>query len=86
MKIISFFKDQDHIWYIKWSVSIIMLVGMAMGRGTGIHELLIFDTIASWIGAVGWMYVGYRWKDNAMILVNFIMGIINTIGIYNQMF
>ena len=82
----SYLANQDHIWYIKWSVSIIMLVGMALGRGTGIHELLIFDTIASWIGAVGWMYVGYRWKDNAMILVNFIMGIINTVGIYNQMF
>ena len=35
-----------------------MLVGMALGRGTGIPSLLIFDTIASWIGAVGWMYDG----------------------------
>jgi len=83
---IEYLKQQDHVWYVKWIVSIIMLVGMALGRGTGIHELLIFDTIASWIGAVGWMYVGYRWKDNALIIVNFIMGIINTIGIYNQMF
>lgn len=86
MNVIDYLKQQDHIWYIKWGVSVIMLVGMALGRGTGNPDLLIYDTMASWIGAVGWMYVGYRWKDNAMILVNFIMGIINTIGIYNQMF
>ena len=81
---VNYLRTQDHIWYIKWGVSIIMLVGMALGRGTGNVDLLLFDTMASWIGAVGWMYVGIRWNDRAIILVNLIMAIINTIGILNQ--
>lgn len=62
-----------------------MIVGMALGRGTGNPQLLIFDTITSWTGALGWMYVGYRWSDRAMILTNLIMAGINTVGIYNQL-
>lgn len=84
-KTIDYLKQQDHIWYIKWGVSIIMLVGMAMGRGTGNPDLLIYDTMASWTGAVGWMYVGIRWNDRAIILVNLVMAVINTIGICNQL-
>jgi hypothetical protein len=84
-KSVDYLKQQDHIWYIKWGVSVIMLVGMALGRGTGNVDLLLFDTIASWIGAVGWMYVGIRWNDRAIILVNLIMACINTIGIMNQL-
>lgn len=82
---IDYLKQQDHIWYIKWSVSIIMLVGMALGRGTGNADLIIYDTIASFIGAVGWMYVGLRWNDRAMLLVNAVMVCINTVGICNQL-
>jgi len=84
-KSVDYLKQQDHIWYIKWGVSVIMLVGMALGRGTGNVDLLLFDTIASWIGAIGWMYVGIRWNDRAIILVNLIMACINTIGIMNQL-
>lgn len=85
MKVVRYLMSQDHIWYTKWAVSIIMLLGMALGRGTGNPHLLIFDTTASWIGAVGWMYVGYRWNDRAMILTNLVMAGINTIGIFNQL-
>jgi hypothetical protein len=80
----NYLRAQDHIWYIKWGVSIIMLVGMALGRGTGNSDLIIYDTMASWIGAVGWMYVGIRWKDRAIILVNLVMAVINAVGIANQ--
>ena len=76
---------KDLTWYIKWSVSIIMLVGMALGRGTGNPELIKYDTMASWIGAAGWMYVGVVWKDRAMILVNLVMIAINTVGLINQL-
>ena len=61
-----------------------MITGMALGRGTGNPRLLIFDTITSWIGAVGWMYVGIRWRDGAIIVTNLIMAVINTVGIVNQ--
>ena len=86
-KVIDYLKQQDHTWYIKWGVSIVMLVGMAIGRGTGapnpVYKLI--DTTCSWVGAVGWTYVGFRWNDKAILLVNLLMATINTIGILSQL-
>lgn len=76
---------QDATWYVKWSVSIIMLVGMALGRGTGNPEWQVYDTMASWIGALGWYWVGYRWGDRAMQLVNGVMLFICTVGLIKQL-
>ena len=76
---------QDATWYVKWTVSIIMLFGMALGRGTGNPEFQIYDTVASWIGALGWYWVGYRWGDRAMQLVNGVMLFILTVGLLKQL-
>ena len=76
---------QDVTWYVKWTVSIIMLFGMALGRGTGNPEFQIYDTAASWIGALGWYWVGYRWGDRAMQLVNGVMLFILTVGLLKQL-
>lgn len=70
----------DITWYIKWSTSIIMLAGIAV-RATGIVHLQWIDVVCSWIGAVGWLYVGYRWNDRAMMLVNGTITLILTAGI-----
>lgn len=74
---------QDITWYVKWTVSIIMLVGMALGRGTGNPDYQIYDVAASWIGALGWYWVGYKWGDRAMQLVNGVMLFIATVGLIN---
>jgi membrane protein DedA with SNARE-associated domain len=76
---------QDDTWYVKWTVSIIMLFGMALGRGTGNPEFQLYDTAASWIGALGWYWVGYRWGDRAMQLVNGVMLFILTVGLLKQL-
>jgi membrane protein DedA with SNARE-associated domain len=76
---------QDATGYVKWTVSIIMLFGMALGRGTGNPEFQIYDTAASWIGALGWYWVGYRWGDRAMQLVNGVMLFILTVGLLKQL-
>lgn len=70
----------DITWYIKWSTSIIMLAGIAV-RATGIVQLQWIDVVCSWIGALGWLYVGYRWNDRAMMLVNGVITLILTAGI-----
>lgn len=77
--------NRDATYYVKWTVSIIMILGMALGRGTGNPDLQIYDTAASWIGAVGWFWVGYKWNDRAMMLVNSIMICICTVGLLNQL-
>ena len=36
----------------------------------GIPELAMFDIILSIVGVSGWMWVGFLWKDRALILLN----------------
>ena len=36
----------------------------------GIEGLQLFDLILSLIGVAGWMWVGFLWKDRALILLN----------------
>ena len=83
-KINSITPKYDITWYVKWIASIIVLIGITI-RASGVTQLQWLDIVCSWIGAVGWMYVGIRWNDKAIILVNFIMAIINAVGIATMM-
>ena len=58
---------QDLSWYIKWIASLFILTSMSM---RGIDGLQLFDLIISLIGVAGWMWVGFLWKDRALILLN----------------
>lgn len=58
---------QDLSWYIKWIASLFILTSMSM---RGIDGLQMFDLILSLIGVAGWMWVGFLWKDRALILLN----------------
>ncbi len=58
---------QDLSWYIKWIASLFILTSMSM---RGIDGLQLFDLILSLIGVAGWMWVGFLWKDRALILLN----------------
>ena len=58
---------QDLSSYIKWKASYFILTSMSM---RGIDGLQLFDLILSLIGVAGWMWVGFLWKDRALILLN----------------
>jgi len=58
---------QDLSWYVKWISSFFILVSMSM---RGIEGLQMYDLILSLIGVSGWMWVGFLWKDRALILLN----------------
>ena len=54
-------------WYVKWTATVFILIGMAL-RTT--QEYVFIDITVSLIGAIGWMVVGIMWKDKALILLN----------------
>jgi hypothetical protein len=54
-------------WYVKWTASAFILVSMSI---RGIPELAMYDILLSLIGVAGWMWVGFLWKDRALILLN----------------
>tara|TARA_B100000212_G_scaffold309525_1_gene259966 strand:+ start:224 stop:583 length:360 start_codon:yes stop_codon:yes gene_type:complete len=58
---------QDLSWYIKWTASLFILASMSI---RGIPELATWDISLSLVGVAGWMWVGFLWKDRALILLN----------------
>jgi len=58
---------KDHVWYIKYSSAVIILCAMVL------HVLGVtpWNSIVQMIGASGWIYVAYRWKERSLML-NFI--------------
>ena len=65
-------------WYIKWSASIFLLIGMALISAGGFQPL---QMIVSLIGVAGWLAVGMLWHDRALIFINGIAIFIYASGI-----
>ena len=58
---------QDLSWYIKWISSVFILCSMSI---RGVQGLQVYDLMLSLVGVIGWMWVGFLWKDRALILLN----------------
>ena len=58
---------QDLSWYVKWISSVFILASMSI---RGIDGLQQYDLMLSIVGVAGWMWVGFLWKDRALILLN----------------
>ena len=58
---------QDLSWYIRWVSSFFILASMSM---RGVEGLQMYDLLLSLVGVAGWMWVGFLWKDRALILLN----------------
>ena len=57
----------DLSWYIKWIASVLILVAVCFRAAGGFH---IYDLVVSFIGTLGWLWVGYLWHDRALIMLN----------------
>jgi len=84
-KINSITPKYDVTWYVKWIASIIILIGITI-RASGVTQLQWLDIVCSWIGAVGWFYVGFKWNDRALMVLNAVIGIILFAGILRVVF
>ncbi len=68
----------DTSWYIKWTSSIILLIGMMLTS----MEVNPYNLYLHLTGVSGWFIVGMLWHDRALIVLNavaigvFLMGII----------
>ena len=68
-------------WWVKWVSSIIILFAM-MIRASQLSPFI--DSILSFIGCLGWLVVGLRWRDRAIIILNTAAVIILALGIINH--
>jgi hypothetical protein len=79
-KVDSITPKYDITWYVKWAASLITLIGITV-RASGLLDLHYVDLICSWIGACGWFYVGFKWNDRALMILNGVIGVMLFAGI-----
>jgi hypothetical protein len=75
--------NNDPVFYVKWASAIIILCAMVL------HVLGItpWNSLLQLVGASGWVYVGYKWNEKAIItnfLPQFFIIIPGLISLYFQ--
>ena len=55
--------DEKLTTYVKWASAATIIIAMCM-HVTGFTP---WNSIVQLIGACGWVYVGYKWKEKALI-------------------
>jgi hypothetical protein len=59
-------------WYVKWGATVLVLIAVMCRSVDEIPK--IYDVAFSWLGTLGWLYVGLQWKDRALIILNSVIG------------
>ena len=67
----------DLTWYVKW-VSTLLVIASVVCRSLELH---LYDMVVSLLGVVGWTFVGLRWNDRALTLLNTVLGVLLILGI-----
>ena len=73
----------DLSWYVKWVASIFILIAVCFRAAGGFNT---FDLYFSFIGTLGWFWVGYLWHDRALILLNSVLVTLILVGLMNFYF
>ena len=53
-----------HVVVVKYASAVVILAAMVLH----VAGITPWNSILQMIGAAGWIYVGYRWKEKAIIL------------------
>ena len=69
-------------WYIKWTASVIILIGMWL---TSIN-FMPYNLFFHFVGVMGGVVVGVMWHDRALMVVNSVAAMIFFMGILNYYF
>ena len=56
----------DVTWYIKWAATLILVVGSFLNA----QNMYPLNVYVMTVGIVGWLMVGFLWRDRAMIFLN----------------
>ena len=61
----------DITWYVKW-ISVIFICIAVLCRS--VEEVpKIYDVILSMFGTAGWLWVGFKWHDRALVVLNTVL-------------
>ena len=60
----SLLKNRGHVFYIKYISAVFILTAMVFH----VQGWTPWNSFVQMIGASGWIYVGYKWNEKALIL------------------
>jgi len=66
-------------WYVKWASSLVILFAVMCRSVDEIPKS--WDLHLSFIGTIGWFYVGMIWNDRAIIMLNGVLVFVLGAGI-----
>ena len=72
----------DLSWYVKWSASVFIIIGMIFSS----LNIFPYNLFLHLIGVSGWFVVGMLWHDRSLIVVNAIAVFIFLSGIIKYYF
>ncbi len=55
---------REHVFYIKYTSAIIILIAMVFH----VQGWTPWNSFLQMLGAAGWIYVGWKWNEKALIL------------------
>ena len=76
-KLLKVTPQGDITWWVKWLASITLLIGLTF-TSTNIYPLNLYFMI---IGTIAWAWVGYKWNDRSLLLLNGVSAVIALIGL-----
>lgn len=57
-------KKYDHVWYVKYLSAMVILIAMVFH----VKGWTPWNSYIQVVGALGWIYVGYKWDERSLIL------------------
>lgn len=70
----------DLSWYIKWTSSYILLIGMALTS----LDIQPYNLFFHLVGVTGWFFVGMMWHDRALVFINAVAMFIFITGLLKE--
>jgi hypothetical protein len=56
--------SRDHVWYVKYISAVVILIAMVFH----VNGWTPWNSYIQVVGALGWIYVGYKWDERSLIL------------------
>ena len=70
----------DYLFVIKWISTFILLTGVALTT----YNVYPMNVYVSLVGNLGWLYVGFMWREWSLITVQTVIVMIYTSGLITK--
>ena len=61
----------DSTWYVKWVAVFFICIAVLCRSVEEVPK--IYDVVLSMFGTAGWLWVGFKWHDRALVVLNTVL-------------